>query len=108
MIPEIVFNPWRTTCWLTGLCFRFHWVKRLAESSNNIYKVTKILNSSPGLLARRVRFGKLLVSVDMAENGVELELKDVAVTRSEKLSSPSTQRPNYESLKEHNDNNGER
>ncbi|RMX51666.1 hypothetical protein pdam_00008134 [Pocillopora damicornis] len=41
----------------------------------------------------------------MAENGVELELKDVAVTRSEKLSSPSTQRPNYESLKEHNDNN---
>lgn len=44
----------------------------------------------------------------MAENGVELELKDVAVTKSEKLSSPSTQRPNYESLKEHNDNNGER
>ena len=43
----------------------------------------------------------------MAENGVELELKDVAVTRSEKLSSPSTQRPNYESVK-HNDNNGER
>lgn len=41
----------------------------------------------------------------MAENGVELELKDVAVTRSEKLSSPSTQRPNYESVKEHNDNN---
>ena len=42
----------------------------------------------------------------MAKNGVELELKDAEEMTGEKLRPPKTQRPNYESLKEHNDNNG--
>lgn len=46
----------------------------------------KILSSFFGLLVWCVCFGKLFVSVDMVENGVELELKDVVVMRSEKLS----------------------
>lgn len=43
---------------------------------------------------------------NMAENGVELELKDSAAIGSKTPSSPNGQRPNYESLKELNDSNG--
>ena len=46
----------------------------------------------------------------MAKNGVELELKgvleDSAAVRGKSLGSPKAQRPDYESLKEVNDNNG--
>ena len=46
----------------------------------------------------------------MAENGIELELKgvleDSAPVGNKQLGSPNTQRPDYESLKEVNDNNG--
>ena len=48
---------------------------------------------------------------NMAKNGVELELKgvleDSAAVGGKRVSSPNAQRPNYESLKEvNNDNNG--
>ena len=46
----------------------------------------------------------------MANNGVELELKgvleDSASVGGKSLGSPKVQRPDYESLKEVNDNNG--
>lgn len=42
----------------------------------------------------------------MANNEVEMELKDSAAFGGKNLSSPKGQRPNYESLKEVNDNKG--
>lgn len=43
---------------------------------------------------------------NMAKNGVEMEMKDSAAFGGKNISSPKGQRPNYESLKEVNDNNG--
>ena len=42
----------------------------------------------------------------MAKNGDELEMKDFTAIGGKNLSSPKGQRPNYESLKEVNDDNG--